>query len=441
MAATITIFPTANQAGQELAEGCRKLAKQVLGGRANVQVRSNADQLQFLKSLAFDDLVILDASVEPEGQHNYHLVRGIERNIDHVLIVSRTYLPINVRGMRVDGAPIYPHSQSNDAILVWLRQQLTDKVNPLQLPRPLVDKLSFGVRSFVKSSRKDQAARKARHQIFLSYRGRYYEDVERAKARIERGEFHGTPKKVLLYKPEELALADEVLSPLLRWNVLSIISDVVLDCEEFWIIETDDYLRSWWTRGELATFAYSGQRAKLRVYNLERGNLTDAGPEYRVNLTEEQKNRMTRFFTNSHPDMMAPESTEAMRHMAAAGLNEVFPLSGDEVFTERFWQFPLLQCANCSDISPGSSNGSTNSSKKFDVDQFLKNEYPILYPISPASLQQAEKGNKTIRCPNPGCDAEYQLKPTPPRYLWYPLPVGPNKSSLEISPTYRVIKL
>lgn len=393
--------------------------------------RHRSGGLGFLMTSVLSDLVVFDGTVGPRGVHNYDLSPGIQRTFDHVLFVSRSYLPMNVRGMRRGGAPVYPHWRGNDAILEWVREQLTGE-DRLTLPRALHEKLSLGVSAISGASRRSRAGRKRRHQVFLSYRGRLYGEALKLKERIERGEFHGEPRSVVLYAPQELALEDEVLSPLQRWNVLSIISDVIMECKEFWVLENPDYLASWWTRGELATYAYFGQQSRMRVYNLNSGELRDAGEDYRPWLTEQQKSRMSRFFTNSHPDMMAPESTETMRLIATAGPSSLQSFARDQVFSQEFWHYPLLQCEDCASRN--------NTGRAFTIEGFLRNEYPVLYPIPPAALKRAERDGSTIRCPNEDCAAEYLVRPTPPRYLWYPIPVGPNKTSLEEFPTYRILK-
>lgn len=430
MSINVSIFPTRNQAGLDLAGGCQQLFEKLLPGKTQVTVAMDAGPVAFLKACAFADLVILDATVAPPGEHNYDLLRGIERNLDHVLVVSRSYLPMNVRGMRSGGAPIYPGQFTNGQIETWLKEQINSKTDRLTLPRPWSEKLTLGIGAFRNANRKDRQGRQARHQIFLSYRGNAYASALALKTRIEAKAFHDTAKQVLLYAPEQLALADEILSPLQRWNVLSIISDVIFDCAEFWIVETDDYLQSWWTRGELATYAYTGGKAEMIVYNVEHATKQPAGPEYRITLTDEQHRRMARYFANSHPDMMGPESMQIMRQMNALGLARFYKLAGDEVFTPEFWNYPLLQCPACTVRHQRNA--------RFDVDQFLKNQYPTLYPIAPDLLEQAAQSQQPLRCPGEGCSATYRILPTPPRYLWYPLPTGPTKHSLEEFLTYRL---
>ncbi|MEV8313495.1 hypothetical protein AB0Q95_04915 [Streptomyces sp. NPDC059900] len=349
-----------------------------------------------------------------------------------MLIVGRRYLPVNVVGTRQGGAPVYPHEQSNEAVLKWIERQLTpsDGAEPIVLPRPPWRKV---VPPLLSSQNRERARRKARRQVFLSYRGSTRKTAVKLKKQIERGDFDGVPRSVQLYFPGELALDDEVLSPLMRWNVLSIISDAILDCEEFWVLDHPEYWRSWWTRGELATLAYF-HGSVLKLYDPVRGTVREAGPEYRMTLTEAQRRRMARFFANSHPELMGPESMEAMRGYAALGLQRIVRMASDEVFSDAFWSTPLLQCAACNRGRDAVPN---------DLDAFLTNRYPLLHPVPAEDLVGAAERGTPLPCPNARCPGaiRYRVELTPPRYVWYPLPVGPNKTSLEVLPTYRVLPL
>jgi hypothetical protein len=424
MAITVTVFPTANREGEELLEGVRTLFAERFGRGAAVSPGERTPGA-CLKACWLSDLVVLDATAAPEGEHNYGLFTGIQRNLDHVLVVGRTYLALNVRGFRPGGAPIYPHVQKNDAILRWIASQL-DGDDPPLLPRPWHEKLTLGYTALSRATCTVRAERKARWQVFISYRTRDYAAACEAKAQAEAAYGPGT---AILYAPQELAGRDEVLTPLQRWNVLSIISDVILGCKEFWVIDGPEYLRSWWVRGELATHAYQS-RSRVRLYDPRRKEASDAPGEYVPAMAEEQKQRMARLFANSHPDMMAPESIATMEMIRAAGVGRAGGIARDLVFTDEFWNYPLLQCDRCS--FPG------ESVEPLDHARLLGNEYPVLYPIATEVLRNAAETDQAIPCPGKQCGEEYRIFPTLPRYLWYPLPVGPNRTSLEEFATYRL---
>ncbi|GGZ44173.1 hypothetical protein [Streptomyces poonensis] len=425
---SVAVFTTDNAAGRELFTGCRSLVRSLYGRSARVRDHSSSGPASFATSSVAADLVIFDGTPDGPGEHRYGIIQSASFMLEHVLLVGRRYLPVNVVGTRRGGAPVYPHEQSNEAILEWIEHQLTGP-DRIELPRPLWRK---AVPPLLSSQNRVGARRAAGRQVFLSYRGTTYDIAKDLKRRIEQGVVDGGRRSVQLYEPGELAVEDEVLSPLMRWNVLSIISDAILDCEEFWVVDHPEYWRSWWTRGELATRAYFNDRAVLRVYDPVRGTVQEAGPEYQVTLAEAQRRRMARCFVNSHPEMMAPEAMVAMRGYAALGLQRIFRMASDEVFSDSFWSTPLLQCAACNRGRDAAPN---------DLDAFLTNRYPVLHPVPAADLVHAAGQGTPLPCPNEDCPGalRYRVELTPPRYVWYPLPVGPTATSLETLPTYRVV--
>lgn len=101
MALKIAVFPTRNQAGHKIEEGCRMLAAELFGRSAKVGVHLGASPFKFMKTSFLSDVMILDSTVGPVGENNYYLSPGMQRLLDHVLVVSRSYLPMNVRGKRI----------------------------------------------------------------------------------------------------------------------------------------------------------------------------------------------------------------------------------------------------------------------------------------------------------------------------------------------------
>jgi len=142
------------------------------------------------------DIVIVDATIDGEGEYNYaNLPMQGFGILEHVLVVGRSYLPINVRPMRLGGAPNYPHSQSNALILEWLERQLCDEHDPLPTSRSWFDKTTMGLGAFSSRRRKDRERQRRLHQVFISYRREEFIAAQNLKRRAERGEFHdGVPK-------------------------------------------------------------------------------------------------------------------------------------------------------------------------------------------------------------------------------------------------------
>jgi hypothetical protein len=430
---TITVFVTRNPQGRALLQACEALASELFGSEVRI-IEGRPTSAGLVSAALTADAVIFDATPDPEGEHLYGLMHNGPMSMDHVLMVSRSYLPVNVAVRRVGGAPIYPRTQDNDAIAGWIREQFRGPDNVL-IPRPGKEKLKLGLTlgfSAVREAGKvEDQRRESRNHVFISYRGSRYDVASWLRDEIESGRFDGNPRPVYLYAPDELAVSDEVLAAMMRWNVLSVISDVIFTCREFWIVASDDYWESWWTRGEVYTYAYAHRTDPIRVYDPTLDRVVNpADQEFVVQLTSAQRDRMVRYFTNSHPHLMAPEARESMRLWRGVLNPKHFSMPYDEVFTDDFWETPLLQCYGCNAV---------RSAGNLDVDAFLANEYPLLHPVKADVLNAAMESGGALPCPNPQCPAHAQFRiiAAPPRFLWYPLPVGRNHSYLEAIPAYR----
>jgi hypothetical protein len=205
-----------------------------------------------------------------------------------------------------------------------------------------------------------------------------------------------------------------------------VISDIVIACSEVWVVASRDYLASWWTQGELVCRLYAQGRALLRVYSPTARKVAETPASFQAALSEAQEKRLARLFANSHPSLMAPESMEAMRLLRPTRL----PMPNDDVFSESFWNVPLLQCVQCS-LAGGVPD-------HLDVGSFLRNSSPRLYPVPPDELAECAGTGRDLLCPN-GCGTRYTVRSLAPRYLWYPLPVGPHKAYLESVPAFQAI--
>jgi hypothetical protein len=251
-----TIIGTRSKEGQALNQMIYELLR---GMGMRISYNENPTQSEFLRYCISQDLVIVDATVEAGGLHNYAAFTAQPLSLDHILVVSRTYLPQNFYGMREGGAPIYPHSRTNRDIIDWLKLELTDLMN--QLPRPSWKKnmLMTGMISPFQDLNKELDRASKRHQVFISYRNKEVKQVDLLKKRIERGEFHNNIRQgVRTFAPGELAYQDEILSPLQRWGILSAIEEKMRTIRECWIFESDKYYDSWWTCGEMVLIS-SGQ--------------------------------------------------------------------------------------------------------------------------------------------------------------------------------------
>src|SRR4051794_34966847 len=121
MKLSASIFPLPSRDGQLLIGGILPLFQEA-GFEA--KIHSEASQSDFIKACAWDDAVFADATIEPDGAHQYAIFSAQPMGMDHVLIGSRTYLPLNFYGLREGGAPHYPSVYLNFEIVRWLRTEL-----------------------------------------------------------------------------------------------------------------------------------------------------------------------------------------------------------------------------------------------------------------------------------------------------------------------------
>lgn len=357
---TLAFFALPSPDGRALADA----VAQTLGPKHGfeVTVKYGAKQDDFFQAALADDVVVADATLVGEEENNYPAFTLQQISFDHILMVSRSYVPLNLLAMQEGGIPPYPvpkqhppeFAQSNQGkgyenwgnpnIIAWLDQKLAE----LQAPRS--DKIAYipGETGFemldtylpqmrLAMERAEQRKRQE-YQVFISYRSRYQAEVEGLVKDLKAGRLHnGQPKKALYFLPGSLAYETELVPKMRRWMLLAILDRRLASCEEFIIFnKTDDkdpsgnYLNSWWTQGELMTIAYrraakpmepSGDKAfqiKVSLYDPSTKTLSD-GEHLIPKMTEAQVARMARYYAHSDPLTLGPESTEGIR-----GLRKLF---------------------------------------------------------------------------------------------------------------------
>jgi hypothetical protein len=407
MALSATIFPTASDDGIELLEAVLPVAR-AFGLKPKV-VRS-ATQPQMTRACANDDIVLIDATVEPDGSHNYAAMTAQPMGMDHVLVMSRTYLPLNFYGLREGGAPSYPHRYTNSQIVSWIESELNDLTS--SLPRPWWKKSLLGPLTLWSDLNKAAARARDRYQIFISFRNSDFTKVAEFKERIEAGEFHeGRSQGVLLFQPGELTFQDEVLSALQRWHILSIVEERLRTCREMWVYEGPQFYNSWWTRGEIVLLAYyhalNGHHPALRIFQPhQNGRVISEPPDVIPEITYEQKRAMDRLFSNTGRHMGA-ETARRTRELAELPVLRNYKFFTDQVFSLSFLRAPLLE-----------EQGTDGSQIKIDVDEFLAMNEPPLRSVPKHILDEAERSGRAMA-------GEYEIRVEPnPRFIWYATRMG-----------------
>lgn len=403
---TVGIFPTNSAQGKDLLDQISALAN---SWDIEIEPFPQANGVQVLWQCRNKDIIIFDASIEAEGQHNYAAVTGELMILDHLLVVSRTYLPLNLLGSRPGGWPDYPHSFSNQQIIDWLANQIADIKRGVQggkRPRDLI-----GLKTWKKSWDQQQHRLNARGQIFISYRSPDAEAVKALKQRIENGDFHQGEKKQVLYFPPGL-LSSELMTEQRRWQIVSIIRDYLIAADEIWIYETKSvYYNSWWTLAELLTLSYMRSHRKVSLYDPNTQSVHRVANDYLQQLTKEQRNRAARWFANCTPDEMGPESIAAFRMMREIPIINKLRFIKDHVWSEEFWHHPVLDCPQCRTIG--------HAQNRYVVDDLLFTRGTNFTRFTPDEIQDCLRTGQ-ITCGNAACQAEYQMSESPAHYLWIP---------------------
>lgn len=416
---TLSLFPTRDPEGQALRQSFIPLARSM---GFTVREHEEPDMVVYSKACLRDDLVVLDATVTRKGWHNYEFV--FPSPIDHLLVVSRHYLPINFYGLRdsifdpeagklIYGTPFYPHSLTNEELLRWLFLQLCE-FRPW-LPRPARDKRAL--RSWLKGMSNSLNAiderRKETGQVFISYRSNDWDAVKQLRRRIESGEFHGGQRmEVRCFPPN--TLSDEVMTEQRRWQMLSMIDRFIGPADEIWAYQGRDYYDSWWTLGELMILAYraeggyrGSQPPSLRIFKPDEDRLCAAPSDYLPIMSRPQRRRMARWFVNCDTMQMGVESVVASRMLALLPLIGRLRYLQDHAWSYEFWRHPILDCKRCRRIGKQHNH--------VDVEAFLWSRDPGFSRFLPQEMD-TWLDQRQIVCRS--CNSRYPFVEGPPQYLW-----------------------
>ncbi len=143
-------------------------------------------------------------------------------------------------------------------------------------------------------------------------------------ARVEQGLYHNGKRKTSKYLEDgSLVYSTELNTKQRTWQLLSIIDrEYIMHCDELWIYGTDDYLDSWWTRGELLIYAFllhqnidkrpKNEPRKLVLYNPYNDTIKAIKS---IEIDDYIAHRLTRIQSNCAPGVMGYESVKTLRIM------------------------------------------------------------------------------------------------------------------------------
>lgn len=314
MAPTLTVFPAPGADGEQLAREIVRLGTAV---GFDCRVETEYSLRTGMRAQLCDDVAVYDLTTDGTTVGAYRALSAMYTFFDHVLLVSRTPLPLNVLPARSGGAPPYPYpaqrlpdgspvpyprfalsgspavewiGEGDQSLLTWVDDQLRDLLAHPTAPRlprgpsfELMWPWSRDVREQLKTLGRPVAVRGRRpDSVFLSHRGAHYEAALRLASRARSQGIAGAGHRdIRVVSPSEFAMERELLSAGRRWLVVSFLRMLIFNTPEFWIFQSPDYLGSWWTLAELvfAGMAVSkGEEGlldppRLRVYDPRAGGV------------------------------------------------------------------------------------------------------------------------------------------------------------------------
>jgi hypothetical protein len=345
---SITLFAASSEEGERFAQLLKQaLSNLIIAGRSmHFETVKDANQTELGAAILREDVVIFDGSVEDDIGSNYKAANNLLYAVDHVLVVSRTRLPLNFQPCVLGGSPdtftatsASPFTLSNDELVDWIITQI--RAMESRLPRPQNERMQeFSALQFGKimalemtllsnSMRRQSENQRNSNRCFVSYLSRYsrhhHSPIHFGTGYVEDVIEHVCKSRsisqdnVLYYPPG--SLSSEFMTEHRRWQVVSLILDRVQTMDEIWILETDDYYNSWWTLAELAMFsALRGEtRMKPRIILLnvsEEGYVeTEVGNDFLLSPNMKLAREFTRCISNSDPRTMGREKISNMRRI------------------------------------------------------------------------------------------------------------------------------
>ncbi len=461
----------------------------------------NSTPVVYFKACLQSDAVVVDATIESDINKNIHYgnFNAMHNVFDHIIIVSRSYLPLNFTTLFRDIAPDYPNRypyqeypdiEINDAeTTIWknrenqeIIERLTKRLKTINQPpldTVLPDFDPDNPKSFyeaytelIKKSidRTTTQNRNGKRKIFISYRSRHFESVKNLMEQYDKDRYEFT-----VFRPGTLAYETEILSRLRRWQLISIIDRYIERVDEVWIYDTGDYRDSWWTQGELITLAYRKYHGSYcpEVKTCNPINPYNLTPGYASlpKLTEIQAKKMARLYSNSDPLTMGPETTRNIRIMQIVsdipfigtlfywGLRKVATSQKVKTIMKKYVPSSVITEGAVSEESILSDYANKKFMKEYLHDpvwqrsfsenpvleygkkDFESTEFDVDSFISMNALQYKEftpfKINKYVSCHyyTEG-KINFSVKKKAPRYLWYPNRMGrKEKSNLHVLDT------
>lgn len=354
---TITFFKALSMQGKELYSMFQEAMKGyvLMGHPVRLIEQKVYKAMPSIIACLDSDVVIFDGSIE-DGCEQYRAASELMKCLDHILIVSRTPLPVNFEGMRKGGAPgiiktgesEYNERMTNKDIIEWIIHTLEH--SSMELPRRL--KMNLRAEDYQKNMNMvtnveakmilDSIKRIDKEDgVFVSYLSRYskfyqgehpeepfVEDLFESICEIN----HVSKSEILYFPPGKISL--ELMTAQRRFEIASITEKFIGVCKAFWIYETPDYDSSWWVYGEKMSLIHiygqtmekcpdiyvakpvRDENGKWK-FHLQKYLSIQEKEEFLPRLTPYQQREVERLYINSNPETSGYEQVEKMRKLAS----------------------------------------------------------------------------------------------------------------------------
>lgn len=354
---TITFFKALSMQGKELYSMFQEAMNgyMLMGHPVRLIEQNIYKMMPSIIACLDSDVVIFDGSIE-DGCEQYRAALELMKCLDHILIVSRTPLPVNFEGMRKGGAPgiiktgtsEYSKRMTNKDIIKWIIHTLEH--SSMELPRRL--KMNLRAEDYQKNRNmvadvemkmlSDSMKRMEKEDgVFVSYLSKYskfyqgehpeepfVEDLFESICEISKV----SENKIRYFPPGKISL--EFMTAQRRFEIASITEKFIGGCKAFWIYNTPDYDSSWWVYGEKMSLIHIYGQAMEKCpdiyvvtpvrdengkwkFHLQKYLSIQEKEEFLPRLTPYQQREVERLYINSNPETSGYEQVEKMRRLAS----------------------------------------------------------------------------------------------------------------------------
>ena len=338
----ILVFPSHGENGEELVSGLDRLARV-----AGLQVDVADDSLNRFTAWAAARsarLAVFDCS----DDRALRVFSELAKQASSTLLVSRQTLPANVRA-GYHCAPRYGEKLDNEQILTWLERNLGallagEPIEPAEPEWAEQVAVTPQLRSVSWPS------------PFVSHRGTHRPAAEQA------GRTNEAEAGARIVPVGQYAYENECLPLQRMWEIVAELSSEMARSRRVIIVDSPDYLDSFWTTSELLSLVW--HRGRNRAGPLPDVSVVPASdpsaepqplgpgiePLSRALLTPDAARRFHRILNNTDPETAAPDARLAPRglnRLVAPLLRRLTGHHDPEFTSDHWWRDVWVPCPAC----------------------------------------------------------------------------------------------